>query len=131
MNQRIYKSSRDKVLAGVCGGVAEYFNIDPVIVRLIWVLATLVYGAGLFIYIIAAIIMPQDTSERGVSTYKEEHYDSEKGKKMLGIAFIGFGALFISRRYFYWVDNEMLVAVAFICVGVFLFLKSRGGKNGE
>ncbi len=131
MSQRINKSSKDKVLAGVCGGVAEYFNIDPVIVRLIWVLATLVYGAGLLIYIVAAIIMPQDTSEKEISTYREDDYDSEKGKKMLGIAFIGFGALFISRRYFFWVDSEMLIAAAFICIGVFLFLKSRGGKNEE
>ncbi len=128
MNQKIYKSSRDKVFAGVCGGVAEYFNIDPVIVRLIWVLATLAYGAGLIFYIIAAIIMPRDTSETG-RVYKEENYDSEKGKMILGAALVGFGILVISKKYFHWVDGEMLVAAAFICIGVFLFLRSRGGND--
>ncbi len=128
MNQRIYKSSRDKVFAGVCGGVAEFLNIDPVIVRLIWVLATLAYGAGLIFYIIAAIIMPKDDFETG-RVYKEDDYDSEKGKMILGIALVGFGILVVSKKYFYWVDGEILVAASLICIGALLFLRSRGGKD--
>ncbi len=53
---KLYKSNNRKV-CGVCGGIAEYFGIDPTIVRLIWVLFTLGGGAGLLIYIVAAIIM--------------------------------------------------------------------------
>ena len=53
MNEKkLYKSSTDKKLAGVCGGLAEYFNIDSTLVRLGWVVF------GLLAYIIAAIIMP-------------------------------------------------------------------------
>lgn len=51
--------SYDRKLCGVCGGIAEYFNIDPVIVRLIWVLLVLCAGTGVLAYIIAAIIMPE------------------------------------------------------------------------
>lgn len=59
MNEKkLYKSSTDKKLAGVCGGIAEYFNIDSTLVRLGWVLFTLLGGSGLLAYIIAAIIMP-------------------------------------------------------------------------
>ena len=59
MNEKkLYKSSTDKKLAGVCGGIAEYFNIDPTLVRLGWVLFSLLGGSGLLAYIIAAIIMP-------------------------------------------------------------------------
>lgn len=46
------------MLCGVCGGIAEYFNIDPTLVRLVWVLITLMGGAGILAYIIAAIIIP-------------------------------------------------------------------------
>ena len=59
MNEKkLYKSSTDKKLAGVCGGIAEYFNIDSTLVRLGWVLFGLLGGSGLLAYIIAAIIMP-------------------------------------------------------------------------
>ena len=59
MNEKkLYKSSTDKKLAGVCGGIAEYFNIDSTLVRLGWVLFSLLGGSGLLAHIIAAIIMP-------------------------------------------------------------------------
>ena len=59
MNEKkLYKSSKDKKLAGVCGGIAEYFNIDSTLVRLGWVVFSLLGGSGLLAYIIAAIIMP-------------------------------------------------------------------------
>lgn len=57
-SKKLYKSNSDKKLAGVCGGIAEYFDVDSTIIRLAWVLFTLAGGAGLFAYIIAAIVMP-------------------------------------------------------------------------
>ncbi len=59
MQKKIYKSNSDKKLCGVCGGVAEYFDIDPTIVRLGWAFATLFVGAGILAYIIAALIIPE------------------------------------------------------------------------
>ncbi len=59
MEKRFYKSKTDKKLAGVCAGVAEYFEVDPTLVRLIWVVFTFAGGAGILAYIIAAIIMPE------------------------------------------------------------------------
>ena len=59
MNEKkLYKSSTDKKLAGVCGGIAEYFNIDSTLVRLGWVVFSLLGGSGLLAYIIAALVMP-------------------------------------------------------------------------
>lgn len=57
--KRLMRSNKDKFLCGVCGGVANYFEIDPTIVRLLWALLAC-SGAGLVVYIIAAIIMPVD-----------------------------------------------------------------------
>ena len=58
MNKKLYRSTNNKMIAGVCSGLAEYINIDPTIVRLIWALIAL-SGAGVLAYLIAAIIIPE------------------------------------------------------------------------
>ena len=60
MKKRLYKSSTDKKVCGVCGGIANYFDVDPTVIRLIWVIFTLVGGSGLIAYIIAAIFLPDE-----------------------------------------------------------------------
>ena len=60
MKKRLYKSSTDKKVCGVCGGIANYFDVDPTVIRQIWVIFTLAGGSGLIAYIIAAIIMPDE-----------------------------------------------------------------------
>ena len=59
-NKRLYKSSVNYMLCGVCGGIAEYFNIDPTLVRLAFVLIAMGAGSGILAYIIAAIIIPDE-----------------------------------------------------------------------
>ncbi|ACK38477.1 PspC domain-containing protein [Listeria monocytogenes] len=61
--KKLYKSSSQKMIAGVCGGIAEYFGIEVTIVRLIWAGAVLFLGTGILLYILAAIIMPKATPE--------------------------------------------------------------------
>ncbi len=58
-NKKLYRSSTNYKLAGVCGGIGEYFNIDPTLVRLGWIIFSLAGGAGLLAYIIAALVMPK------------------------------------------------------------------------
>ena len=58
MEKRIYKSERNRVLTGTCGGIGEYLNIDPTIVRLIFVGITFFSGIGIFAYIVAALLIP-------------------------------------------------------------------------
>ena len=58
MKKKLYKSNTNKMLEGVCGGIAEYFDIDPTIVRLGWVVFCALGGSGILAYIIAAIIIP-------------------------------------------------------------------------
>ena len=59
MKKRLYKIEEGKKLCGVCGGIAEYFDIDPTIVRLLWVILIFCAGTGILAYFIAAIIMPK------------------------------------------------------------------------
>jgi phage shock protein C len=56
--KRLYRTNSNKMICGVCGGLAEYINIDPTVVRLLWVVFALAGGFGVLAYIIAAIIMP-------------------------------------------------------------------------
>ena len=58
MEKKLYRSRTNKKLFGVCGGLAEYFDIDPTVLRLILVLAVVCAGVGLVAYLIAALIMP-------------------------------------------------------------------------
>lgn len=63
--KKIYRSRKDKVLFGVCGGLGDYFNIDPVLIRIIFILLISVKGIGFLIYLISALIIPLE-SEGGV-----------------------------------------------------------------
>lgn len=56
--KRIYKDRQNKMLCGVCAGVADYFNIDPTIVRVIWGVLGLAYGVGALAYIVCAVVFP-------------------------------------------------------------------------
>ncbi len=62
MKKRLYKIEEGKKLDGVCGGIAEYFDIDPTLVRLAWILFSACVGSGILAYIIAAIVMPKKSN---------------------------------------------------------------------
>lgn len=56
----LYRSTTNRVFCGVCGGLGEYFNVDPTLIRLLWILLICSFGTGIIAYIIAAIIIPID-----------------------------------------------------------------------
>lgn len=59
--KKLYKSRTDRKIAGVCAGIAEYFNIDPTLVRIGWVLLAVMAGSGILAYIICMCVMPENT----------------------------------------------------------------------
>ncbi|WP_177918102.1 PspC domain-containing protein [uncultured Eubacterium sp.] len=63
MGKKLYKSTTDRKLCGVCGGLAEYLNVDSTIVRLIWALVVCAGGAGVLAYIICALVIPDEPSQ--------------------------------------------------------------------
>ncbi len=86
MSDRIYKSRTEKVVDGVCGGLAEYFGVDPVLVRAAFVVVTLIWGAGLLVYIALMIIMPtrdsagtpSETMQRTIDDLSQEAQQKAK-----------------------------------------------------
>ncbi len=59
-NKRLYRSRKNRQIAGVCGGIADYFAIDPTLVRLLWALFALAGGPGIIVYIIFAVVVPEE-----------------------------------------------------------------------
>ena len=64
--KKLYRSRTERWLVGVCGGIGEYFDIDPTVIRVIFILAGFIMGGGLWIYLILWIIMPLNPDEFGL-----------------------------------------------------------------
>ncbi len=122
--QRITRSKSDRVLTGVCGGVAHYFSIDPTIVRLIWIFFTLFGGSGLLAYIIATIMIPD-----GNGYERFLNIDSLKSNPLWGILFIFAGIiLFLQYDHIFFLlwaafwGNFLNMSVAFMLLGIGIYL---------
>lgn len=133
MNKRLYKSS-DKVISGVAGGVAEYFDIDKTIARIIWLVLLLFFDFGFIAYIACAIIMPSNPNgeTESVNPEKREKMSEEKSR-LLAISLICIGAVLMFKQYMPY--NFMLswkVAAPLVLVGAGVYLlKKDGGEDNE
>lgn len=67
MTNRLYRSSREKMIGGVCGGLAEYFDVDVTLIRLIALITLFMGGAGIILYLAALLIIPSDRIDRSMS----------------------------------------------------------------
>lgn len=78
MEKRIYKSERNRVLTGTCGGIGEYLNIDPTIVRLIFVGIVFFNGIGIFAYIVAALLIPNSPIDNFENMNNRSEYNHSR-----------------------------------------------------
>ena len=62
LNGRLHRSTADRKLAGVCGGIAEYLGIDPTVIRLVWALMVFGWGTGVLAYIVCALVLPEESA---------------------------------------------------------------------
>ena len=122
--QRIRRSQSDRLLTGVCGGVADYFSIDPTMVRLIWIFFTLFGGSGLLAYIIATLLIPDSNSQ-------ERYFklDSLKSNPLWGVLFIFSGLILFLQYdhifYLFWASfwgNFINISIAFVLLGIGIYL---------
>ncbi|MDD6966589.1 MAG: PspC domain-containing protein [Firmicutes bacterium] len=60
MNKKIYRPREGRVLVGVCAGIAAYFNLDPVLIRLGWIIFCCLWGSGILAYLVAAVLIPEE-----------------------------------------------------------------------
>jgi phage shock protein C len=135
MNRRLYRCRHDRRLAGVAGGVAEFFDLDPTLVRLVWVVSIFFGGIGLFLYIAMAIIVPLEpipadaaaeaaTGATG-ATEPEGHRHAPRpdGRwtTIVGLGLILFGTMAFVDRFLPALDvKHFVVPAAAIGIGVIL-----------
>jgi len=81
MQKKLYRSKKDKMIAGICGGIAEYFDVDSTLIRLLTVIFVLLGGAGFVVYIIAWIIIPETPEQVSDDKFDKREEPKEKIKK--------------------------------------------------
>ena len=81
MQKKLYRSKKDKMIAGICGGIAEYFDVDSTLIRLLTVIFILLGGAGFVVYIIAWIIIPETPEKVSDDKFDKREEPKEKIKK--------------------------------------------------
>ncbi|HPI38592.1 MAG TPA: PspC domain-containing protein [Ignavibacteriaceae bacterium] len=130
MKKRLTRSVRDKVFSGVAGGIAEYIEVDPVIVRISFVLLTLLHGVGLIVYIVCMVIMPQEIllpdemqeKYKGMETAGNEKKKGNR-EKYFGALLMGIGVIFLLKNIADWRFFE-IVPFILIVIGVWLVMNS-------
>lgn len=107
--KRLYKSRKEKMIDGVCGGIAEYANVDPTIIRLIFFLLIFAGGAGIILYLIAMIIMPRKPFEETEAVEEEtvKEVTEEKDKEVVSPE-----------------SSKIILAAIIIVIGIFLLLNA-------
>jgi len=115
MNRHLYRSRQHKLVGGVCGGIGEYFELDPVLVRILTVLLFMLPGVGILTYIIAWIIIPERPLEEAGPEI--DYKLSPWNKYIPGILLIGFGAVLLLRTYFLYFDWGSFWAIMLIVIG--------------
>jgi len=109
--QKRLKKGRDRILFGVCSGLAEYLDVDPTIVRLIFLIAFVIEPKIIFVYLILAVIMPENGGYR---------YDEKKTKKVLAYGLIGLGLLIILKGILPILFTSGLLGLILIIAGLIL-----------
>lgn len=135
MTKKFYRSKKDKMIAGVCGGAAEYFEIDATLVRLAFVLFSLAFGSGVILYIIAAIIVPEkpaemeEDSEDDVEVLDKDgnkvvdhDANQRKSKQFIGLALLIVGGFMITQYFVPWFSVKLLWAAGLVLAGLYLFM---------
>ena len=139
---RLTRSATDKVLGGVCGGLAQYFGIDPVIVRLVFVALVLAHGLGLVLYPIMWLVVPAAQTgqpalaETGsaLQPISEPRYDPQTGEQLpqltsnprnrvLGAVLLGIGAVMLSS--FIPGGSNMALALMLLLGGFYLLRRGN------
>ena len=139
MSTRLYRSRRDRMLAGVAGGLAEIWGADPALVRIIWaLLVILTGGAALLVYIVMAIVVPDESAVYGAAGAPVGEQAARPPRTgglapavLIGGFLIVLGGFFLIREIFPHLDFDWIWPLALVGLGAVLVMTamSRGSRN--
>lgn len=143
--KKLYRSRRQRILGGVAGGLGEYFGVDPVIIRLIWLVLILFGGVGFLGYLIAWIIIPVE--EKVVTESSSETAPSENvprrrygSQVFFGIVLVVLGIVLLLHQNWdlWWTIKTFMrsfvryiIPTLLILLGIYLMIENKTGKKGE
>jgi len=143
--KKLFRQEQGKVIAGVCSGLAQYLNLDPVVVRVIFILLIFFQGAGILLYVALAILTPKEgqkispievegqkakeKTKNLAEKFKQKKWLADK-RKVLGIFCVLSGVAIILNHYFFeWFEWRMLWIASLIVVGFYLVITEP--KQGQ
>ena len=127
MDRRLYRSRRDRMIAGVAGGLGEYLGIDPVIVRIIFILLALATGTGVLLYVILWVVMPEAPAEMtadGPAPVTYHRMDPRERGLLVGGVLIALGVIFLLKELnlWWWLQLWRLWPLLLVGAGVLLLI---------
>jgi len=118
--KKLYRSQKDRLIAGVCGGLGEYFNLDPVLLRIIFVALTFINGSGIILYLVLAIIVPNEPADKK-GKIKEVAEEVTKGAQTV-VDEVAKGAKSLAsdlqEKQGWFSDKRNLLGIIIILIGV-------------
>jgi phage shock protein C len=116
--ERLHRSRRDRVVAGVCGGLGAYFGIDPTLVRLAFVIAALAGGASVLAYIVLALVLPDAEGD-------EPAPRAARSPEVAGVVLVALGAILLAVNvgWFSWLDWRVVWPALLVALGLALMLR--------
>ncbi|MCB2203264.1 PspC domain-containing protein [bacterium] len=148
MEKRLYRNTRNKMIGGVCTGLAEYFAIDPVLIRLVFVILALYSGVGILAYIILWIVVPAsleptvaaesatggsaaDITHESVQPMQQAETDRSKGSLYGGVILIVIGALFLLDNFMPSFGFEDFWPLLLVAIGGAMLWNSWPARNED
>lgn len=125
--KQLYLSRDNRVIGGVAGGIAEYFEIDPTIVRLIIIVTALVAGSGVIAYLIAWIIMPEQPAAHtaAIETVNGTSAVQTRSRTLAGMILVALGGLFLVRQAFDVDIWRYFWPLSLIGTGLYIIIRRR------
>jgi phage shock protein C len=137
--KKLYRSSNDKIIAGVCGGLGEYFSVDSTLIRILFVALALANGFGVLLYIIMALVVPKDKKSgrkenindlaEGAKNLANRARSSENARNLLGLIVVGLGLIVLIKNIIpvppIWLHTEIFWPVVIIVIGLYLIFSNK------